>query len=69
MSDTVRNGSRRNIDGKPCVSYDGYWIKWYEPPQDSLAAKKRLVPLDPVSVIRHARLAVDVPPAAVAHRV
>jgi len=43
MSERISNGTRRDIAGKPCVFYDGYWIKRYEPPKDSLAAKKLLI--------------------------
>ena len=43
MLENIRNGTRKDIDGKPCVFYDGYWIKRYEPPADSLEAKKRLI--------------------------
>ena len=32
MSETIANGTRREIDGRPSVYYDGYWIKWYDPP-------------------------------------
>lgn len=61
MSDTVPNGSRRNIDGKPCVSYDGYWIKWYEPPQDSLAAKKRLIGALTLRLFNHVEHGINMP--------
>ena len=37
------NGTEREIDGKPCVYYDGYWIRRYDPPQGTLAAKKHLI--------------------------
>ena len=32
--------SKQEISGRPCVYYDGYWSKFYEPPTDNLAAKK-----------------------------
>ena len=37
------NGTVETVDGKRCVCYDGYWIRYYEPPPDSLSAKKRLI--------------------------
>lgn len=43
MSESIPGGTRRLIDGRPCVYYEGYWIKCYEPPTDSLATKKRLI--------------------------
>lgn len=43
MSERISNGTKRDIADKACVFYDGYWIKRYEPPKDSLAAKKQLI--------------------------
>jgi hypothetical protein len=37
------NGSIREFDGKVCVFYDGYWIRYYAPPEDTLAEKKALI--------------------------
>jgi hypothetical protein len=37
------NGSIREIDGKVCVYYDGYWIRYYAPPEDTLAEKQALM--------------------------
>ena len=36
-------GTRRMIDGEERVLYDGYWIKTYPVPADTLEAKKRLI--------------------------
>lgn len=37
------NGTKRLIDGVERVFYDGYWIKAYEPPADTLRAKRQLI--------------------------
>ena len=37
------NGERRTIDTIEHVYYDGYWIRYYAPPDDSLANRKRLI--------------------------
>lgn len=37
------NGTVKDVDGVPSIYYDGYWIRYYEPPADSLAARKRLI--------------------------
>ena len=42
MSDPA-NATTREVDGKQEVYYDGYWIRWYEPPHDSLQEKKALI--------------------------
>lgn len=37
------NRTIREIEGKQEVYYDGYWIRWYEPPEDSLSEKMALI--------------------------
>ena len=37
------NGARRTIGGKDCIFYDGYWIRYYPPPDDTLSARKSLI--------------------------
>jgi len=37
------NGERRFIDSAEYVFYDGYWIRYYAPLQDTLANRKRLI--------------------------
>ena len=39
----LENGTRRVIDGLDKIYFDGYWIRYYEPPTDNLKAKKRLI--------------------------
>jgi len=38
-----QNGDRRTVDTIEYVYYDGYWIRYYAPLQDSLANRKRLI--------------------------
>jgi hypothetical protein len=37
------NGYIKEINGKICIYYDGYWIRYYAPPEDTLAEKKALI--------------------------
>jgi len=37
------NGVIETINGVPSIYYDGYWIRYYEPPAESLLARKRLI--------------------------
>ena len=37
------NGERRSVDDIEYVFYDGYWIRYYAPLQDTLANRKRLI--------------------------
>ncbi len=43
MAGDPQNGTRRKIDGKECIYFDGYWIRHYQPPEDTLTARKRLI--------------------------
>lgn len=36
-------GTRKIIDGVERVFYDGYWIKYYAPPADTLTAKRQMI--------------------------
>ena len=37
------NGDRSVVDGIEYIYYDGYWIRYYAPLQDTLANRKRLI--------------------------
>jgi len=37
------NGERRSVDSIEYVYYDGYWIRYYAPLEDTLANRKRLI--------------------------
>ncbi|MDH3386720.1 MAG: hypothetical protein OEN02_02355 [Gammaproteobacteria bacterium] len=39
----LANGDRRIVDGIESVYYDGYWIRYYAPLEDTLANRKRLI--------------------------
>lgn len=61
MSDSLKNGSRREIDGKQHVFYDGYWIQCYEPPADTLGAKKRLIQALTRRLFNHMEHGINIP--------
>jgi len=61
MSEEIINGSKKNIAGKPCIFYDGYWIKRYEPPENSLAAKKQLIEALTRRLFNHMEHGINVP--------
>jgi hypothetical protein len=61
MLENIPNGTRREIDSKPCVFYDGYWIKCYEPPADSLDAKKRLIQALTRRLFNHVEHGINIP--------
>ena len=37
------NGTVKDFGDKRCIFYDGYWIRYYPPPPESLVAKKQLI--------------------------
>lgn len=37
------NGTVKDTNSVTSIYYDGYWIRYYEPPADSLIARKRLI--------------------------
>lgn len=57
----IPQGEQRMIDGKPRVFYDGYWIKAYEVPADTLLAKKRLIEALTRRLFNHVEYGLNVP--------
>ncbi len=43
MNEAVKDGTLEVLDGKPVIFYEGYWIRYYAPPENSLPEKKRLI--------------------------
>lgn len=37
------NGTRRVIDDIECIFYDGYWVRYYAPTEDTWSGKKKLI--------------------------
>ena len=61
MSEKVQNGSRREIGGISRVYFDGYWIKYYEPPADTWAAKKGLIDALTRRLFNHTEHGINIP--------
>ncbi|HEB95685.1 MAG TPA: hypothetical protein ENI96_04550 [Sedimenticola thiotaurini] len=55
------NGTRQNFDGKECIFYDGYWIRYYEAPEDSLSARKQLIDHLTRRTFRHTEPGINTP--------
>ena len=58
---TAKNGSLQNIDGVQRVFYDGYWIRYYRPPPESLAAKKELIDALTRRTFHHTEAGINTP--------
>lgn len=60
-SETVSPGTRRLIAGQERVFYEGYWIKTYPVPEDTLFAKKRLIEALTRRLFNHTEHGLNIP--------
>jgi hypothetical protein len=60
-NDEIAQGEERLFEGQLRVYYDGYWIKAYEVPADSLLAKKRLIDALTRRLFNHVEYGLNVP--------
>ena len=58
---TAENGTRRLIDGVERVFHDGYWIKAYGLPADTLRAKRELIKGLTRRLFNHAEHGINIP--------
>lgn len=61
MNEEIRPGTIREIDGVERVFHEGYWIKTYPVPQDSLQAKKRLIEALTRRLFNHTEHGLNIP--------
>jgi len=61
MTQANSNGAIAEIDGRTCISIDGYWIKYYEPPPESLESKKALIEALTRRLFNHVEHGVNIP--------
>lgn len=54
-------GTERMIDGRLRVHYDGYWIKAYAIPEDTLSAKKQLIEALTRRLFNHVEHGINIP--------
>ena len=57
----IENGSIADIEGCPHIFYDDYWIRYYEPPAESLSAKKRLIDALTKRTFHHTEAGINTP--------
>ena len=57
----IENGLYKKIDGVLRVHYYGYWIKAYEPPSDTLAAKRLLIQALTRRLFNHMEHGINIP--------
>lgn len=61
MSSSIANGTVEIIADVKRVYYDGYWIKAYDPPEDSLKAKRRLIEALTRRLFNHVEHGINIP--------
>ena len=61
QDETPAEGARRVINGEERVFYDGYWIKAYKVPADTLEAKKRLIDALTRRLFNHTEHGLNIP--------
>ncbi|NOQ89917.1 MAG: hypothetical protein GQ549_03120 [Gammaproteobacteria bacterium] len=61
MKETTENGFRKEINGVTNVYYEGYWLKYYEPPVDNLSAKKGLIQSLTRRLFNHMEHGINIP--------
>jgi len=57
----IPQGEERVIEGQVRVYYDGYWVKKYDAPADTLLAKKRLIEALTHRLFNHVEYGLNVP--------
>ena len=61
MSMDFPRGTKQVIDGRLRIFYDGYWVRAYEVPADTLSAKKRLIEALTRRLFNHVEHGINVP--------
>ncbi|HEV8550758.1 MAG TPA: hypothetical protein VGQ57_17050, partial [Polyangiaceae bacterium] len=61
MEAEIPNGTEWTIEGRQRVYYDGYWIKAYPVPADTLAEKRRLIAGLTARLFNHVEHGLNVP--------
>lgn len=61
MNATIARGTKQLLDGRQRIYFDGYWVKTYEVPADSLAAKKHLIEALTRRLFNHVEHGINVP--------
>lgn len=61
MAENIPNGTKKTIDGKPCIYYDGYWIRAYDVEKDDLATKKKMIDQLTKRVFHHCEPGINTP--------
>lgn len=58
---TIENGTKKDMDGKPCIYYDGYWIRRYPVVSDDYVTKKKMIDQLTRRVFHHTEPGINTP--------
>ncbi len=61
MAEQIENGSLREFDGRTYIRMDGYWIRYYAPPGNSMKAKKKLIHALTRRLFNHVEHGINIP--------
>ena len=61
MNEAIPPGTRKVIDGRLRVHYDGYWVKAYPVPADSMRAKRALIEALTRRLFNHTEHGLNIP--------
>ena len=61
MNSPTKNGTIRHTDGVSHIFYDDYWIRYYEPPAETLSAKKKLIDALTRRTFHHTEAGINTP--------
>src|ERR1700759_3193619 len=61
MGEQIPQGAKRAVGGQWRVFYDGYWIKAYDAPADTLLTKKKLIEALTRRLFNHVEHGVNIP--------
>jgi len=61
LADSQPNGTIAEVEGRTCIFYDGYWIRYYEPPEDRLIERKALIDTLTRRLFHHTEAGINTP--------
>lgn len=61
MNPQIKCGTIKDIDGLAHIFYDGYWVRYYIPPAETLSAKKKLIDALTRRTFHHTEAGINTP--------
>lgn len=61
MQQDIKNGTIAEIDGQRRIFYYGHWVKYYDPPPETLEAKKGLIEALTRRLFNHVEHGINIP--------